>query len=684
MLNNLRNYILLLMVPCRICFSQTDSVVLNEVIISAYLSQKPVLRLPSSAALIDTSALQKQAGQSLVPVLNTVPGVRMEERSPGSYRLSLRGSLIRSPFGVRNTKIYYDEFPVTNASGEAYLNVIDVNSIYGIEILKGPDGSLFGANSGGVVRLNSNEAGTPRINIGAGAGSYGLVQEHASVQQQSGKNNFSLYEGWLRSDGYRDNSALDRKFARLSNNFKYSDKGELSLLLFYSRLNYQTPGGLTLQQFNTGPKLARPATPVLPGAAEQQARIENNTLYAGVLHSFKITSQVKHVIAVFGSNTQFQNPFITNYEVREENNGGARTWLEFRSKENKNVQLTYNIGGEGQAMKSRISNYGNNLGIKDTVQAIDNVTTTQGFVFTRLSADLFNKFIAEISLSYNYNRFVIERQQPQLISPVTRTFDPQLMPRFALSYLPIRQLAVRAIVSRGYSPPSLQEVRASDNSINTTLQPESGWNYESGLRLNLMERRLWLDASVYYYKLEQAIVKRINDAGQEFFTNAGGTDQYGFESQLNFEIVKERKEKFIRHFSMTEAYTLQNFTFNNYRVGESDFSGNAVTGVPRYVSVSSLNIGFPLGIYAFAQYNYTSELPLNDANTDYAKAYHLIQLKAGWKFSGTTRFAIDIHAGVDNLLNETYSLGNDLNAVGGRYYNAAPGRNYFATVNVWF
>lgn len=36
----------------------------------------------------------------------------------------------------------------------------------------------------------------------------------------------------------------------------------------------------------------------------------------------------------------------------------------------------------------------------------------------------------------------------------------------------------------------------------------------------------------------------------------------------------------------------------------------------------------------------------------------------------------NIYFFANNILNEKYSLGNDLNAVGGRYYNAAPGFNF--------
>ena len=37
----------------------------------------------------------------------------------------------------------------------------------------------------------------------------------------------------------------------------------------------------------------------------------------------------------------------------------------------------------------------------------------------------------------------------------------------------------------------------------------------------------------------------------------------------------------------------------------------------------------------------------------------------------------NLYAGADNVLDETYSLGNDINAAAGRYYNAAPRRNFY-------
>jgi len=61
-----------------------------------------------------------------------------------------------------------------------------------------------------------------------------------------------------------------------------------------------------------------------------------------------------------------------------------------------------------------------------------------------------------------------------------------------------------------------------------------------------------------------------------------------------------------------------------------------------------------------------------------------VQAKAGWQITSNKKTKLEIYAGVGNLLNEKYSLGNDLNAVGNRYYNPAPLRNYYIGVNAGF
>jgi iron complex outermembrane receptor protein len=674
----------LLLIFKNITYCQTvDSVSLCDVIVHSYLSSRPLLRLPVSVSVIDSGELKKQSGQSLVPVMNTVPGVRMEERSPGSYRLSIRGSLLRSPFGIRNVKTYIDQFPLTDAGGNSYLNLLDLNIIRSIEILKGPDGSLFGANSGGIVRLNVFPQDTSnKVNIGVGGGSFGFFGEYISVIQHIKSNTLSISEGWQRADGYRQNSRFDRKYFQLTEQLNYRSNA-LKLFLFYSRLQYRTPGGLTEQQWINDPSTARPPSKT-PGAIEQKAGILNSTFYGGICNRLKLTKAWSHELALFGSYTDFENPFITNYEVRNEHTYGIRTWLEASNHKEGEILLKFNTGIEAARTISNIKNYGNLLGNKDTIQKFDNLSVNQSFVFSHLIIDFYNKWLLECGLSVNMNQFSFYTRAPYETAVNKRMFAPQLMPKIAASYRLAALAALRASVSKGYSPPTLAEIRSSDNRVNTALQPENGWNYEAGVRLHTRNNTIRWDLAAFYYLLRNAIVLRVNESGQEYFVNAGGTRQSGIESQLILQLIQERKTTFVRGINIRNSLTINHFIFNNYSNNLNDYSGNKLTGVPAHVSVSGLTMQFPVGLYLFLQHTYTSSIFVNDANTVSARPFSIFLIKGGWKLIKKAGFQLELSVGIDNLTNVKYSLGNDLNAIGGRYFNAAMPRNYFAKLEISF
>ncbi|MDT4866206.1 hypothetical protein FQZ97_1010490 [compost metagenome] len=73
---------------------------------------------------------------------------------------------------------------------------------------------------------------------------------------------------------------------------------------------------------------------------------------------------------------------------------------------------------------------------------------------------------------------------------------------------------------------------------------------------------------------------------------------------------------------------------------------------------------------------------LNNLNTISSEDYTTTRLRAGWKFAAGPGIGVNLYAGADNLLNEKYSLGFDFNAIGGRFYNAAPLRNYHAGAGI--
>ncbi len=711
-----------------------DSIIhMDEVVVGAYFVRQPLLRSTSAAAIVGQHLLQAQQGTNLLPALNTVPGVRMEERSPGSYRLSIRGSLLRSPFGVRNVKVYLDDIPLTDAGGNTYLNLLDPVGLEGAEILKGPDGSLFGANSGGVVILRSDRnnrfgnTGSPdqqnvshtdknafhtdknafqtdnKAKIQLQSGSFGLLHQQASyVTSPHPRYRMSWQQAYQRSDGYRAHSALDKLYLQTRHQWQYSETkpNQLRLTALYGDMKYQTPGGLTAAQFEEDPSAARPGSGTIPGPVEQKAGIYNRTLIAGLTHEWYPFAGILHHATLFGSHTGFRNPFITNYERREEGNKGFRTYFSyapglpiFSSIPDLIVQVQTGI--EWQTGSYKIDNYDNIDGVPGPAQAMDQLWVQTGTTFARLALDYRSIWMIEGAFSHNFQKNQFRELFPSPEKAYSKGAQPaEWMPRVAVSYQPHPAVALRALVSKGFSPPTTAEIRPSDNIINTDLKAETGWNREAGLRYQTAGHRFFVDLSLFNYRMENALVRGSRDNGAEYFRNAGKIDQKGLELLTQIWLTRPTDVAAMFQVCWTGSWAWSRFRFLDYRINELDFSGNALTGVPRHSLSNSLRFIFPGRWECWLTHQFTSSIPLNDANTVYADSYQLLQAKISrsiplllkdtplWLSDGAA--ALEVFAGGDNLLDQRYSLGNDINAFGGRYFNAAPPRNFYAGLSLHF
>lgn len=659
---------------------QDTTLVLQPVDLNVYFAKQSLLSTTTSLHTLNAATLQQQQPTTILTAMNTVAGVRMEERSPGSYRLAMRGSLIRSPFGIRNTKIYIDEFPLTDAGGNTYLNLLDPGAINMITVIKGPDGSLYGANSGGIIKIQPQGFGNinNKVDINLTAGSYGLFQQQLGVQHIVNPNyQFAINQSFTRSDGYRDNTALNKKTLQTSHLWNYSNTGQLRLYAFYTNLAYQTPGGLTQLQYEDNPRQARPAAGKIPGAIEQKAAIYNKTLFGGLAHSKQLSKELSHHISIYGSHTDFTNPFITNYEERNESNMGVRTYLSWdKVVRQKNIQMQ--LGAEGIYGKSAIKNYDNDKGTPTKMQAEDDLNNQNWNFFYRAQVEVVTNWFAEGSLGLNTNTINYKKYYPKSDRGDIK-FDAQWMPRLATSYH-LDNMAWRLSYAKGYSTPTLAEVRSSDNSINTALNAEKGNNYEVGYKIKSHNQHFIFDIAAYTYKMKNGILRQVSETGIESYSNVGQMNQRGIESSVWFNT--KVKSSIVKNITYQGSVAYQHYRFGHYQTTTIDLQDNKITAVPDWVWSNSLFVDLPYHFNLNIYHNYTSSTPLNNENTAYAKKFNLVQTKLQWNTPLKDKIALQIYFGIDNLLNEKYSLGNDINAFGGRYFNPAPTRNFYAGTKI--
>ncbi|MVM34075.1 TonB-dependent receptor plug domain-containing protein [Spirosoma sp. HMF4905] len=664
--------------------SLDDTLQLNEVVVKGYATNRRLLETPASVGLLTRRDLNQRFGTpTLVPALNTLPGVRADERSPGSYRLAIRGSAIRSPFGVRNIKTYWNEMPLTDAGGNTNLNALDVRALGRIEVIKGPSGSLYGAGTGGTILFSglAVPAGKSNVEVSALGGSYGLYGN--GIALQTGKNNsaIALNYNHLQSDGYRDQSAVVRDNLSLIGSFSVSPKRTVSVLAMYSDLHYQTPGGLTEAQFLANPRASRPATATLPSSAAQQAGIYQKVSYFGLSHEYRWSDRIQNTTVIFGSTTDFANPFITNYERRTDMGVGGRTVTQFRFP-NSPLPTVLTVGGEFLRNFTVDRNFGNRAGVPDSIQTDEELISRQSTIFAQAETELPAHFrltagISRNDVQYDFTRFMV-RAGGLPTATINRNFNPVWLPRIALLRTFGPNLSAFVSISTGYSAPSSQEVHPSAGGFSTTLNPERGTSYEVGIRGSVFHSRLRFDVALYKLQLRETIVRRSDAAGADYFVNAGRTDQPGLEAQLAYDFILPSSFSSSSTFSLLRLWnslTLVNYRYRDYQQGAVDLSNNRIPGVAPTTNVTGIDAETKSGFYAHLTYQFLLEFALNDANTALSNPTQLLQATLGFRRNLGQHWTLDVYASGDNLLDRSYSLGYDLNAVGNRYYNAAPGRN---------
>jgi len=690
----MKNYLLLslfLLCTSTLLFAQEDSLetkLLNEVTVIGYDANRKLLQTPGAVALITSQQIRAFDEISALPSMNLIPGVRMEERSPGSYRIAVRGSTLRAPFGVRNIKVYWNNIPFTEPSGSTNFNLLDISNLGKIEVIKGPAGSIYGAGTGGVVNIQSASPRLQEDYIGAETmiGSYGLKRYATTVNEVTENATYTFKYAHQQSDGYRDHTEFDRDVIELHAKFQASEKREVSASFLYSDLFYEIPGGLNEEQYNENPRQARPSNPFALGSEESEAGIDQEYVLFGLSQDYQWNDKLSNLTTIYGDFSFFENPFNLDYKRDSRMAGGGRTRFDYQS-QLFGLDTRFTLGGEFQTGTNVARNFANDYGKPGALNFDDELKSYQSIVFGRAELELPQDFFLTLGLSRNSLEYDINRLVDNNLDSayqVEKTFDPVWVPRVGLAKQ-FNRIAAHASISYGFSPPTIEDVRTNEGSINLGLNPEKGINYELGLRGNTLNGKLNFDVSAFYFQLDETIVQQQSERGTVLFTNTGSTDQKGLETAFTYFALQENAG-FIKDLDFQLSYTLHDFTFNNYTkfVGDElqDYSGNELTGVARNIAVFATTLQTNVGVYLNGSINFTDEIPLDDANSVYSEAYELVLLKLGYRAPLSEKLELEIFGGVNNLLDQKYSLGNDLNAFGGRYYQPAPDRNYYAGLKV--
>lgn len=174
----------------------------NEIIVTAERRQSTAVETPISLTALSSQQLTEQGATSLLDLTTVVPGLRMDKYGPSTFP-ALRG-ITNSVSGVGvspNVAVYKDGFYLPTPTA---LN-FDIPDIENIQVLKGPQGTLFGRNAtGGAILLTTREPSdvlTGKASIGYGSYNEVVANGYVSGPLAPGLT-ASLASSYRYTDGY--------------------------------------------------------------------------------------------------------------------------------------------------------------------------------------------------------------------------------------------------------------------------------------------------------------------------------------------------------------------------------------------------------------------------------------------------------------------------------------------------
>jgi iron complex outermembrane recepter protein len=145
----------------------------EAIIVTAQKREQVLLEVPQSVTVVGGETLERQQATNFQDYLSLIPGFSLEADTPGESRITLRGA---NTGGVASTvAVFMDEVPFGSSTGLANGAILsgdfDPFDLNRIEVLRGPQGTLYGASSfGGVIKYVTNAPRLGRFEARAQAG----------------------------------------------------------------------------------------------------------------------------------------------------------------------------------------------------------------------------------------------------------------------------------------------------------------------------------------------------------------------------------------------------------------------------------------------------------------------------------------------------------------------------------
>jgi iron complex outermembrane recepter protein len=665
-----------------------DVVELDPIVVTATRSAERAFEVPASVDIIDAATLHDGQPQvNLSETLGRIPGVFAANRQnyAQDLQISSRGFGARAAFGVRGVRLYQDGIPVTMPDGQGQTGSFNLLSAQRVEILRGPFSALYGNASGGVISVfTENPPDTPLATISIGGGSYGTGTLGTKLGGRTAHAGGVFAASEFVTDGYREHSWARRDVTNAKLVFDPASSTRVTLI---GNTQYQPetqdPLGLTRAQWGENPRGVDPA------ALQFDTRKTINQTQGGaaVDHRFSDALQL-HVDAYGGRRMIRQYLAFSGSGATsaggvpdlDRDYGGVGARIVWRGQAlSRPLMVTF--GADVDRQRELRKGFVNDNGRLGELRRDEDDTVTSHDVYAQAEWALAPAWSATAGIRSSSVRY---RSDDRYITPQnpddsgTRRFT-DTSPVLGLVFHASDDVNVYTSYGEGFETPTLAELayRIGGTGLNFALQPATSRATEVGVKARI-DRRHRVNLALFNVDTSNEIVIDAATGGRTTFKNAGATRRRGAEAAWDGIYAHGLRA----HVALT--WLRAEFT-EEYSTGSPPAlvpSGARLPAVPSKQAYGELAWAPPGSRLSGAlEAQYVDKLYVNDRNTDAAPAYGVMNARIGFtEVTGAATWRG--FARLNNLFDRNYAGSVIVGDTNGRFFEPAPGRNWFLGASV--
>ncbi|MDT8448218.1 MAG: TonB-dependent receptor [bacterium] len=690
---------------------EIEEQLIDEISVTATRTKRKTSEVSASVSVVNSEKLEDESMYNIKDALTSTPGVQIDTKNGGyDSRLVIRGAGLKAAYGVREIMVLLDGVPVTDPDSFTRFDLIDTQNIEQIEVVKGPNSTLWGANAaGGVVNIITKDPlKTKQGSLKVGAGNFGRANANIFWNDNLGGSlfyNLSLSHREAKNDWRRWNEFSTDQVS-LAPTWMFEDGSSLETRLVYSQADMQLPGSLDEEMFKTYEETGK--APESTGIWQYSGRYSTNsylsTRFKKQIGNWEIVpmlyaNQWSHrhpVYAQIGKASALN--LGTDLQANLEHPSGTLTFGISQRQENYDSK-SYAFGDvETERVTSRWASYDKIVKVNSDAEGELNETgkrsTQLSGVYIQESWRPADGWIVDAGVRHDQIGFNLSGEIYRYYSSYTSTYSDcgstatdcggtavdqgkydfsknysATSPRIGVNYRVAPGANVYAALASGIQTPTQGEL-----SSNHQLELVQSINYEMGLKMR--QNQFELDSAVYQNLLSNEVVKVINSDGRTEYTNAGKTKKLGFEFSGNYQVSDE--------VTAGLSYTANDFRFVDYMEPVSsngttvlvDRSGNRMAYSPD--QMYSLMAGYkqPQGLRASMQADSWGAYYIDSENSQTYEGFQFVtKAMVGYELG-----RYDLRFNVENLFDQRYAV-EVTKSYGSKYYSPAAPRTFLLTLS---